>query len=300
MGGRPVSEPTVIKFPDEFDQYGSKNPFGTPKEQIERMGRANEFLKRTRSGPNPIEFAEILEIHPDAEEPYLLQKKVGGHGEVLINANDLMESIMGRVQGRPFAYSELSQKFPPAMQRAVARLYYSIGINKLISTDLSLGNIYFKKVGEEWIAGILDVDHVVSVREAVDDATWKWIEKIIADPEYKSISSVAVDRRAMSQSPLTFMEKMFESTYGGNTNAPWVIFDSELNRFIQPSDVNNLGRNLIDPSIIKEYFPNFGKGLEPPVAPPHRQGALVVPLRHFAANSSAPAQDSLPAFRKAA
>jgi hypothetical protein len=264
------------------------------------MARANEYLKATRSGPNPIEFAEIIEIHPDAEEPYLLQKKVGGNGEVLINANDLMEVIMGGVQGRPFAYVELSQKFPPAMQRAVARLYYSIGVNNLISTDLSLGNIYFKKVGEEWIAGILDVDHVVSIHEVNDDFTWRWIEKIVADPEYKSITSVAVDGRAMSQSPLTFMEKMLESTYGGNRGAPWVFFDSALNRFVQPSDLGKWTRNLIDPSIIKEYFPNFGKGLGPPVVPPHRQGALAMPPRHLAANSSAPAQDSLPAFRKAA
>ena len=210
IGGKPVSEPTVIKFPNEFNEYGDKNPFGTPKEQIERMARANEYLKATRAGPNPIEFAEIIEIHPDAEEPYLLQKKVGGNGEVLVNAKELMEVIMGGMQGRPFAYAELSQKFPPAMQRAVVRLYYSIGVNRLVSTDLSLGNIYFKKVGEEWIAGILDVDHVVSIDKIGDDATWKWVKKVAANPEHKSISSVAVDGRAMNRSPLTFMEKMFE------------------------------------------------------------------------------------------
>ena len=51
------------------------------------------------------------------------------------------------------------------MQRAVAKLYRDMVLNGLVSPDLSLPNLYFKKVGDEWVAGILDVDHIVNFRK---------------------------------------------------------------------------------------------------------------------------------------
>ena len=40
------------------------------------MWEANLELKATQGGKYPIEFAEIIEAHPEADTPYLLQKEV--------------------------------------------------------------------------------------------------------------------------------------------------------------------------------------------------------------------------------
>jgi len=275
VNGQRVSQPTVIKFA----KYSQE--MGTQAEQLQRMWQANSELLATRNGKHAIEFAEILEIHPEADRPFLLQKLVEGPDVSFVKARDLLQRIVeiGPGIGVPKSFKEVSNLFPREMQRAVARLYRDIAENGLMSTDLSLPNLYFKKAGDEWVAGILDVDHVVNVRKPdPNSVTWKWIWRIMGKPEAETrqITSIAFDGRRMD-TPSRFMEKMLEHTYGGHHMTAFITFDDATKTLVP---------QLMDPTVIQEFFPDF-KTMPAPAVParaPGRQGWLFKPQEppHFA------------------
>ena len=249
----------VIKF------ITNDTTLGAPKVQMARMKLANDLLKKTRGTAHPIEFSEILEFHPEASRPYFIQELVErGPEMVLINPEKLMQRIYNgpfRV-GVPLPFEELCKVFPREMQDGVARLMRDLGLNGLAGTDISFKNIYFKKVGNEWIAGILDVDFVV--HEGAFDAsnkTWTWLTDIKMNPPQAGIQSIAWDGRPL-KSAAAFNEKMLEARYAGNIKNSWIFFNEETGLF-EPI--------LMDPAIAKKYFPLMGtrpEGFRPlPKAP---------------------------------
>lgn len=243
-------EGAVIKF------VRSGEGFGTALEQILRMSEANNLLKAAHKGNFPIEFAEILEIHPEARTPYLIQERVNIDRENIVKISVGSFSIATPMEGFRYLlpYEEVSKIFKPDMQRAIPKLFADLAQNKFVSTDMSLPNIYFKRVGNDWVAGILDVDHIVSVQRITKSKTWEWIAGIRRDPYNKGLTSVNVDGRKLNNS-FDFMEKMLEYKYGGNSANPFVSFDEATGEFTPA---------LIHPDMIKKYFPKFGEGLRPP------------------------------------
>jgi hypothetical protein len=130
-------------------------------------------------------------------------------------------------------------------------LYFTLAAQKLISTDISLKNIYFRHIGGDvWVAGILDIDHIAHIKKpappGAKNATWDWI-RLIRDKEAENIASAAIDGRPLTTS-FDFMEKAFELTYGGNLHCPWIKFDEKLRTRVPV---------LIEPELIDEVRAEF-------------------------------------------
>ncbi len=276
IDGQRASQPTVIKFMKQ------RSDMGTPAEQLQRMWEANSELLATRNGKYRIEFAEILGVHPEADQPFLLQRMVrSGPDTIFVRVRDLL-AFVGDAGGFPKSLEEVSKIFKPEYQRAVVKLYWEMVENGLVSPDLSLPNLYFKKVGDEWVAGILDVDHIVNARNQADSKTLTWVRDIARRPqETGQISSPAFDGRRLNK-PSGFMEKMFEFGFGGHHGVSYI--------YLSESDGLFHGA-LLDPKIVKEFFPDFEIAPNPAtLAPklPGRQGLLVTPnaRTHFANDNS--------------
>lgn len=284
IGGRKMGGDVVIKFVrDDVDKFGivklrEEGGFGTAIEQIERMSNAQDALKATLNGPKPIEFAEILEFHPEASPAYVIQKKIkpDGVNTVMVKVKDLLEQVevspspgvKGKLAWRPLPYDKLTKLFPVEYQRALPRLFRALADNGLKSTDLSLANLYFKRVGDEWVCGILDVDHVINVNQSLDNVTTGWIKSI---EDLPWIKSRRVDGRALAQ-PTDFMEKMLEfERYGGNFANPYIRFNPATKKY-EPV--------FVHPDMVKEFFPDFKSNLAPEVATPavpQKHGSLFSP-----------------------
>jgi hypothetical protein len=200
---------------------------------------------------------------------------VGKNGEELIKISDLFnETEKGSVL-KP--YEELSKIFPKEKQRAVLKLYSALSKNKLVAWDISMPNIYFKQVGEEWVAGILDVDFIADSTKPAKNITWRQIQYISEEPYAYQIKSVMADGRKMNNSAKNFMEKMLEFRYPGNKKTSWIEWSLVERRFIP---------KIIDPALVQDYFPNFRMSIEPPSSSviPKKQGALDTPLPRYANN----------------
>ena len=212
---------------------------GTARDQILRIREVYELVRSMG-----IECAEILEFHENADRPYLIQRRIRpGNGVRLIRPAELIDMLAGGrlpVQNR----AAIERIFTRDLQMAVVELYFRLGLQQAISPDLSLGNLYFRNVGGRWVAGILDVDHVVrfpNAGEGRSGVTWDWLREIRDKPE--DIGSLVADGRALTTA-MTFMEKAFELKYGGHYNLPWIEFDEAT---------NTMRPVLLDPQLVRRF-----------------------------------------------
>lgn len=281
-----MKDGAVIKIILEDSNLGGR------KEQIERMWAVNNRLKKTK-----IKFAEILEAHKDAENPYLIQKVVKFDKDtVMVDMSELTQMSTPYGALLKDYYTEIVLLFPEDKQEAVLQLFQQLAQEDLVATDISLRNIYFERAGNGWVAGILDVDFVVDWREVMDTAqpankkTVDWVRGIVANPAEEvsmgkggdktmyvlrhGITSVLADGRKIATAH-DFMEKMLEFLYGGNGRSGYIDYNPVTKQ---------LEARLINPSLIEKYFKNFRKDLSsPPAAAPappvKKGGASTVPVR---------------------
>jgi hypothetical protein len=212
---------------------------GSAREQVLRMQEVHNLLKQARSQDPGIEFAEVLEFHPDASKPYLIQRRLNFDGKTLLQI-DPKTLLTGKL---PDA-AKINANFPPPMQRAFAVLYFRLALQGLISPDLSLKNVYFRKVGDQWVCGILDIDHIVQAQSPAPvgtHVTWDWVRQIHED-QAELMPSFTYKGTAVATS-LLFMEAMFQYPMGGNSDLPFVYFSDAQQKLVQ---------GLMEPDVIKK------------------------------------------------
>jgi hypothetical protein len=218
----------------------------TIPQRVLRMKKAGELLEEAG-----IEHARILEAHPNAPKPYVIQEIVEG-GDVKMFASRDLRAPRGGVPSN----------FPVEFQEAIVKLFRKLADKEILGTDLSIPNLYFKKVGNEWIAGILDVDLLVRGDSAQEGYTWKWIKSIRAGEEPGLWSLSEESRPGVMANAQGYWEKMFEFMYGGNDGGQfgraYITWDSQANTYRGV---------LIEPKLVAKYFPDFGKGLPPTAVP---------------------------------
>lgn len=270
------TEGTVLKIGKDHVQYdkaGKVVPeasFGNGRDQVTRIERVyNTLMARAKDA---ILFPEILEFHPDAIPPYFIQKKLKFKPGELEQVDPYLlvrETRPGSGEYIPRSWPEIEAAFPREKRLAVAELYAQLGRHGLVAADLSLPNIYFKNVGGRWVAGILDIDHILPYTELLANAapetaiSHDWMRTIAENP-HDFAPSVTVDGRYMldnprtgwKSDPLTFMEKSLEMPYwGGNYNIPWIRYNPVQRRFM---------RVLIEPELIEQAFTRFRTEPRPP------------------------------------
>ena len=257
VSGRPKFEkPVVIKFVRDHEiieeiKKGEKltkpGQFGTAKQQIDRMKYSQDALKKIG-----VEYAEIVEFHPDADVPIVIQNMVPLDGEnfVMINMRKLVREVerLKKKSLEPLSYDEICKVFPRPMQRAVVRLYRQLADAGYACTDLSLANIYFHKVGNDWVCGILDVDHVVPFGQKTPHFTTEWVRL-----NQRLFAVFHVTERPIATG-VEFMEGMLSfDGLGGNLRIPFLRYDMVRNQ-LMPC--------LIDPYLAEEFFPYLKTGLK--------------------------------------
>lgn len=155
-------------------------------------------------------------------------------------------------------------KFTEPYQRAVVKLYRQLADKGLIWEDGHLDNIYFVGEGDAVEAGILDQDRIMKLDQATKDAYMEyWLGKMEATPKspqwlISSLEKSAIGGNGAKFTPDMLMAKMFEY------RRRWIRFDRATQRF-EPV--------LIDPGIVKEYFPDLYKNVDfdftkPALVPP--------------------------------
>jgi len=237
--------------------------FGTAREQVVRMEGAYENLKAAHARNSAIQYADMLEFHPGASEPYMIQRRLDigrlndGKKFVQIDVGTLVNPKI-RIKGASPAlpYEQVARAFPRAYQEALLKLYADLAREGLVSPDLSLPNVYFTSGGGS--AGILDIDHIVPLalkRPASTDKTWGWLGSISSSLR-STMPSATVDRRFPSDAE-TFMEKVLELPTGGNRLNNYIELNGRTLEF-QPV--------LLDPSLVPKYFKNFRLKIEEPKA----------------------------------
>lgn len=263
------TEGTVLKIGKDhlvYDKHGTVVPevsFGNGRDQVMRIERVYNTLMSRAKGT--ILFPEVLEFHPDAIPPYFIQKKLKfkpGELEQVDPGLLVRETRPGSGEYIPRSWPEIERAFPREKRLAVAELYAQLGRLGLVAADLSLPNIYFKKAGGRWVAGILDIDHILPYQELLASAvpetavSHDWMQMIARNP-HDFAPSVTVDGRYMldhprtgwTSDPLNFMEKSLEMPYwGGNYNTPWIRYNPVQRRFM---------RVLIEPELIEQVFSRF-------------------------------------------
>jgi hypothetical protein len=158
----------------------------------------------------------------------------------------------------------LGGKFTEPYQRAVVKLYRQLADKGLIWEDGHLDNIYFVGEGDAVEAGILDQDRIMKLDQATKDAYMEyWLGKMEATPKsplwlISSLEKSAIGGNGAKFTPDMLMAKMFEY------RRRWIRFDRATQRF-EPV--------LIDPGIVKEYFPDLYKNVDfdftkPALVPP--------------------------------
>jgi hypothetical protein len=242
-----VGDGSVLKILRDDPKYG------TAREQILRVKEAYQELEAAKERNPGLEYATIHEFHEDADPPYLIQRRINFDGSEYrqIKAADLMSGVLRPGKNIPpsglrLGMQQIDQRFPRELRKAVVVLFFSLAAQQLISPDMSLANIYFRNVAGTWVAGILDIDHIVHIKKPSDNATWKWIREIHDEPE-TYIPSTALDGRELKTS-FDFMEKALELTYGGNLENPWIAFNEERGAQVP---------GLIEPELVDEVRSQF-------------------------------------------
>ena len=108
-----------------------------------------------------------------------------------------------------------AQQLPIEFQEAIVKLFRKLADNRILGTDLSIPNLYFKKVNNEWIAGVLDVDYLVSANGPQEGYTWKWINDIRSGEVLGLWSLTEEQRPGVMDNRRGYWEKMFKFMYGG-------------------------------------------------------------------------------------
>jgi hypothetical protein len=240
-----------------FDKTGSvikiakdHKDFGTAREQVLRMQKTWERIKSFADIVGP--EAEMLEFHPDASEPYVVQRKIAFDGKriVMVKTDGLYKAIRIRGVSPLKDYDEVVKTFPPEFQEALVKLYANLAHHGLVSPDLSLPNVYFTLDNGVKCAP-LDIDHIADFHELEtigphDDKTLSWLTRVVAYPDI-FMPSNTVDNRPL-ESAEVFMEKAFELPMGGN----------RLNRYVEiDGKTLDMQPRLVDPQLIRKYFPDF-------------------------------------------
>ena len=221
--------------------------FGTPREQIRRIKESYELLKAAKDAGSSIEFAEILEFHEDANPPYLIQRRLHFDGTTCrqVDSDKLIQWVQGKAKPLPLSETE----FPRDLRKAVAKLHFDLAYARLLATDLSLPNIYFRKIGGQWVAGILDIDHLVHAKRPADPSVhFDWDQVItIRDAKGGLMPSTVSDGREL-KTTFDFMEKALELQHGGNRGIRWIEYKNAVDMFVQ---------GLIEPEVVAEVFREF-------------------------------------------
>lgn len=244
--------------------------FQTGREVVNNIEKGSRLLAEAKDGKAAILQLENVEFVPNAERPYIIQKKIDPQNMTLFENKEIVEVPDPTSPGGIRKESRLPRKTQAAfvkdkgLQKAVAKLFYNLKENGLVWEDCHLGNMFFVKDARgEWVAGILDQDRIIRFSERQSDnmSLFMGITEVSSDNKLRirSLSgskmldpSKAYDLVLKQKGPFYpsaefFMEKMFEYK-------AYVIYDPDTKTFHQI---------LIEPDVIREYFPKLDSDAVP-------------------------------------
>jgi hypothetical protein len=258
----------VIKI---FQKNYSVDIVASGREVITNTKNGSELLADTSDGKKAILQLPNKEYVLDAENPYFIQKKLDKSKMVTFDYKPTVKVADPANPGQFRDTWPLDRKSLAAfakdegLQRAVVQLFYDLKEKGLIWEDSHLGNIFFVKEGDRWVAGILDQDRIIKFTDRRGRLglffglveTWPFIGDIqnarLKITSLRNAPKPNGYRNAWRQTQKFgldgifypdaefFMEKMFEWK-------DWIIFDSDENVFHQ---------QFLKPEIVQEKFPRL-------------------------------------------
>lgn len=214
---------------------------------VNRLSKTDQKLKDAG-----IEHLPIKKGVAQKDRAYLIQERLRPEpgGKVKILHRDEFSDGIGMMGPCFKPYAEINKVLTEGMQRALLRLFKKLADNGHIWLDCKWDNVYFKTRNGEWVAGILDQDLIVSVKD-IETNNLTATQRRFVDSLRTGGSQFPIFS-SNGQVPLTdphfAMEKLLEGK-------GWV----RLNPFTREVE------GLLDPKIVDEFFPNFSKdlGLKP-------------------------------------
>jgi len=289
--GGPLGKGAYATTYELFDSAGK--PTGKVIKFLRQPWNENtaDYLKRMHdAGGNERKFYTHVPWDP-TELPYVVDRMM--HGQKLLEEAGIphlrmvtTEQALGRA-GRDADIPYVIQDIIPDTenfkrfdvgtslirdhQRAVAVLYKKMADKGLVWKDGHIQNIYFERVGDEWIAGVLDPDMIVKFDAGFTNAFLaKEVLETLGIGHLKGIASMPL-RENLKNIPLTpniaklfvedahaFMAKMFE-------HRAWVIYERYSDAERAASGVaGEFIRNYIDPAIVREVFGDLNQWVRLP------------------------------------
>jgi len=225
---------------EEFSRIA--NEFST--QVLERIQQTQQMLEK-----DGILHLPIVEFHPEAAQPYMVQMKFPPNSADfrMFNASEFFKN------GKRLSYEDASGLFTPEMQEAYVQMIQKFTKNDHIPLDLSLGNVFFKRANGKWEAGVVDIDLVMEAKNPQGFPA-DFAEEIRVLRADQVFSRLGENPRVWKAKPdgswdaEIFNEKMFEYPYPGNGATPFIRFNPTMDDF---------EKVLIDPAIVRKYFPQL-------------------------------------------
>jgi hypothetical protein len=197
---------------------------------LERMKYGRDLLRRRLPGRQ----ADFLDFADEA-------------GGLMIQKEIKFET--GKIEAYPIpglsAGTQFVNGIDPLKRRAVLQLFKDLADKNLVWLDGNLGNIYFEKVGDGWVAKVLDQDWIVEYPRVRDGVYGEWLRTVEANVAKTQMVPAPrlLPERSARDMMLTLLERY------GSESVPWLNFSAAKETYVLPS--------LVAPDDLWEVFPDF-------------------------------------------